>query len=320
MQAAGEAPVAGDEAIAGDEAAAARVEVVEPFDQPAAVSAGPGVEPAGEAPPVDLSPVDVAPVDVVPVVDLSPVDVELVDVAPVDVELVGVAPVDVALTDEPVEVDPIGDSVAVSDADDTDVADGGRGGLNPLPWWRSSAAGGTLPDTDPVIAPIPVVVDSPAPSEITDPELLTGETTSATVWPTLFSTPVLAAPAQFVRTVAIRVAHVLDRTADWLSGLPVNPVSDFLSGALLLVRRTLVPGVPNIPSARVANTWAVDGSPGATTEAVFTVNLGRAYDTPITLSYATTAPAPLGFVRNLLEGDLVHAATPGRTSRRNRAR
>jgi hypothetical protein len=123
--------------------------------------------------------------------------------------------------------------------------------------------------------------------------------------------PVLATPAQVVRAVGIRVAQVLDQTADWLSGLPANPVTDFLSGALLLVRRTLVPGVPNIPSVRVANTWAVEGGPGAKTEAVFTVSLGRAYDTPITLSYATTAPSPLGFVRNLLEGDLVDAATPG---------
>ena len=248
---------------------------MEPFDQPAVVAADPEFDP----------PVDVAPVDV--------------------------APVGVMLTDEPVEVDPIGDSVAVSDADDTDVADGGRGGLNPLPWWRSGAAGGALSDTDPVIAPIAVVVDSPAPSEITAPELVTSETTVATVSPTLFSTPVLATPAQVVRTVGIRVAQVLDRTADWLGGLPANPVTDFLSGALLLVRRTLLPGVPNIPSARVANTWAVEGSPGATTEAVFTVTLGRAYDTPITLWYATTAPSPLGFVRNLLEGDLVEGATPG---------
>jgi len=284
------ASAAGEVPVAGDEAAAVRVEAVEPFDQPAVVVA----EPADEAP-VDLSPVDVEPIDVAPV-----------DVAPVDVE-----PVDVVLTDEPAEVDPIGDSLAVSDADDTDVADGGRGGLNPLPWWRSSAAGGALPDTDPVIAPIPVVVDSPAPSEITDPELVTSETTVATVSPTLFSTPVLATPAQVVRTVGIRVAQVLDRTADWLGGLPANPVTDFLPGALLLVRRTLLPEVPNIPSARVANTWAVEGSPGATTEAVFTVTLGRAYDTPITLSYATTAPSPLGFVRNLLEGDLVDGATPG---------
>ena len=226
--------------------------------------------------------------------------------APVDV-----APVDVVLTDEPVEVDPIGDSVAVSDAADTDAADGGRGGLNPLPWWRSSAADGALSDTDPVIAPIAVVADSPAPSEITDPELVTSETTVATVSPTLFSTPVLATPAQVVSTASISIAQLLDRAADWLSSLPANPVTDFLSGALLLVRRTLLPGVPNIPSARVANTWAVEGSPGATTEAVFTVTLGRAYDTPITLSYATTAPSPLGFVRNLLEGDLVDAATPG---------
>ena len=291
------ASAAGEVPVAGDDAAAVRVEVVavESFDQPAVVVAELAAEAAGEAPPVDLPPVDLSPVDVVPV-----------DVAPVDV-----APVDVMLTDEPVEVDPIGDSVAVSDADDTDVADGGRGGLNPLPWWRSSAAGGALSNTDPVIVPIAVVVDSPAPSEITDPELVTSETTVATVSPTLFSTPVLATPAQVVRTVGIRVAQVLDRTADWLSGLPANPVTDFLSGALLLVRRTLLPGVPNIPSARVANTWAVEGSPGATTEAVFTVTLGRAYDTPITLLYATTAPSPLGFVRNLLEGDLVEGATPG---------
>jgi hypothetical protein len=163
--------------------------------------------------------------------------------------------------------------------------------------YAATSIGATQPVQSAAVAAVPVALGGPQAVAVSSPALV--------------AAPVLATPAQVVRAVGIRVAQVLDRTADWLRGLPANPVTDFLSGALLLMRRTLVPGVPNIPSARVANTWVAEGSPGATTEAVFTVTLGRAYDTPITLTYATTAPTPLGFIRNLLHGDPVGAATPG---------
>jgi len=39
------------------------------------------------------------------------------------------------------------------------------------------------------------------------------------------------------------VGTFFDSAASWLSGLPSNPVNDFLQGALLLVRRTLFPGL-----------------------------------------------------------------------------
>ena len=49
--------------------------------------------------------------------------------------------------------------------------------------------------------------------------------------------PVAARP---VATIGAAVNALFDSAANWLSGLPANPIADLLEGALLLVRRTLV--------------------------------------------------------------------------------
>jgi len=49
------------------------------------------------------------------------------------------------------------------------------------------------------------------------------------------------APAQAVSPVITGIANVLDGVRKWLSTLPANPISDFLEGALLSLRRSLVP-------------------------------------------------------------------------------
>ena len=46
---------------------------------------------------------------------------------------------------------------------------------------------------------------------------------------------VSSTPGQFLRAA---ITHFFDSAADWLSHLPANPITDFLSGALQLVRRT----------------------------------------------------------------------------------
>jgi hypothetical protein len=109
--------------------------------------------------------------------------------------------------------------------------------------------------------------------------------------PILSAAPAAAAPDR-VTTLKVQVARVLDRAGDWLSGLPADPANQFLSGALLLARRTLLPDVPRIPAVAVGNTLVVEGEPGSTAEAVFTVTLDRAYDTDVTVGYATTTPQP----------------------------
>jgi hypothetical protein len=93
---------------------------------------------------------------------------------------------------------------------------------------------------------------------------------------------------QAIADLKVGVAVALDRLGDWLSALPANPISDFLSGALLVVRRTLLPDVPTIPRVVVTNSTVLEGGDvGATTDAVFTVTLDKAYDTPITVAYST---------------------------------
>ena len=97
----------------------------------------------------------------------------------------------------------------------------------------------------------------------------------------------LPAPGQLVATTTVRIAQTFDRIGDRLTRLPANPITDFLSGALLLVRRTLLPDVPTIPALTVSNVSVLEGDTG-TTEAVFTVTLDKAYDTPVTVAYAAT--------------------------------
>jgi len=55
--------------------------------------------------------------------------------------------------------------------------------------------------------------------------------------------PVAVLLDQQVSRAQASVRQFLDVADQWLAGLPANPVTDFLSGALLLVRRNLVPEV-----------------------------------------------------------------------------
>lgn len=98
------------------------------------------------------------------------------------------------------------------------------------------------------------------------------------------------APAAAIATAAVRLAQVLDGLGDRLANLPISPVTDLLSGALHLLRRTLLPNVPVIPKFSVTNASVLEGDTG-TTDAVFTVQLARSYNTPVTVGYATVDPA-----------------------------
>ena len=51
----------------------------------------------------------------------------------------------------------------------------------------------------------------------------------------------LWSPGQVIGQLDMAIERVLDSTTHWLSTLPASPISDFVQGALLLVRRMLVP-------------------------------------------------------------------------------
>ncbi len=89
---------------------------------------------------------------------------------------------------------------------------------------------------------------------------------------------------QVIATVTVRVAQAFDRLGNWLSDLPVNPFTNYLAGALQLVRRALLPNVPTIPKLTVSNTSVLEGDSG-TTDAVFTITLDKAYTSPVTVAY-----------------------------------
>lgn len=108
-----------------------------------------------------------------------------------------------------------------------------------------------------------------------------------------FGTAVPTTPREFLATATVRVAQLFDRVDGWLAGLPAGPIVDFVSGALLLVRRTLA--LPTVPTVTVGNVTLVEGNPGADPrQAVFTVTLDRAYSTPVSVGYATTSRADAG--------------------------
>ncbi len=276
----------------------------------------PGARELSEVPAVPVEPVVADPVVPEPVVTDAVVDSVVADLVPDSVvDSVVADPVpdpvvpDAVVTDA---VDLVGDGVrggevaVVGEPGDAVVVDPvpGRGGPQPLPWWRSTTI--SVEPVDPgvgdVVVPggvedvgtgeLPVVVWALSGPGGVPVALPSGVGSGVVSSPVVVAAPVVAAPVavpDVVTAVRVRLAQVLDRAGDWLSSLPANPLSSFLSGALLLVRRSLVPGVPVIPAVSVSNSWVAEGAPGAQTDAVFTVTLGRAYDTEVTVGYATGA-------------------------------
>ena len=82
--------------------------------------------------------------------------------------------------------------------------------------------------------------------------------------------------------VILHAAQFLDGVQHWLSGLPVNPVTELFSGALLLLRRNLFPAVPEVA---VGNVTVAEGSP----QAFFMVTLDKPYASDVTVAYSTVS-------------------------------
>ena len=156
------------------------------------------------------------------------------------------SPTEEAVTEPPAEEST--EDVDSSDGDDQSVLDDpvavedgvpGRGGPDPLPWWRTTTSGeegSGIPDG-------PVwMYDSPRDDD--GPVALPGAVPGSSEEQET-AVPLAGAgdgPAgQVLATLKMKVVEVLDLALNWLSGLPSTQFTEFLAGALLLVRRTLLP-------------------------------------------------------------------------------
>ena len=186
---------------------------------------------------------------------------------PVDTE----SPAEESPTEEsPTEESPAEESVpeppAEESTEDVDSPDGDEqsildlwawpatGGPDPLPWWRTTTSGedgaGTPdgPTSEELCGECEVrdvvwMYDGPRDDDLVVLPVAvpgSGEEQQTAV-------PLVGAgsgPAeQFIATLKVKVVEALDVALNWLSGLPTTQFTEFLSGVLLLVRRTLLPEV-----------------------------------------------------------------------------
>jgi len=115
--------------------------------------------------------------------------------------------------------------------------------------------------------------------------------------------PNLSPTAKLSATANVRLTEAFDRVGLWLSGLPANPVTDFLSGALLLVRRNFLPEVTATQAPQALVTAVVGTSPSLTniTYTPGSTSLVLTFSTPLVpgsatdlANYSITAPTLFG--------------------------
>jgi hypothetical protein len=219
-----------------------------------------GEDPVGEAlPSLPEEPV------VLPVEDTGesiPVDTESpAEESPAEESPAEESPTEESVTEPPAEestedvVSPDEDEQSILD-DPVAVDDGvpGRGGPDPLPWWRTTTSGedgaGTLggPKSEELCGECEVrdvvwMYDGPRDDDLVALPVAVpgsgGEQETAVPLVGAGSGPV----EQFIATLKVKVVEALDVALNWLSGLPTTQFTEFLSGVLLLVRRTLLPEV-----------------------------------------------------------------------------
>ena len=62
-------------------------------------------------------------------------------------------------------------------------------------------------------------------------------------------------PGQAIATAGLAVERFLDTAVNWLSDFPANPITDFLAGAVWLVRRDLFPVGSAVGSGGPRRAW-----------------------------------------------------------------
>jgi hypothetical protein len=205
----------------------------------------PPVEDTGESIPVDTeSPAEESPTEESPAEESSAEESPAEESVPEPAE------------ESTEDVDsPDGDEQSILD-DPAAVEDGapGRGGPDPLPWWRTTTSGedGAGAPDGPTseelcgecdVRDVVWMYDGPRDDDLVVLPVAvpgSGEEQQTAV-------PLVGAgsgPAeQFIATLKVKVVEALDVALNWLSGLPTTQFTEFLSGVLLLVRRTLLPEV-----------------------------------------------------------------------------
>ena len=226
----------------------------------------PPVEDTGESIPVDTeSPAEES------LAEESPAEESPAEESPAEESPTEESPTEESPTEEsPTEESPAEESVpeppAEESTEDVDSPDGDEqsildlwawpatGGPDPLPWWRTTTSGedgaGTPdgPTSEELCGECEVrdvvwMYDGPRDDDLVVLPVAvpgSGEEQQTAV-------PLVGAgsgPAeQFIATLKVKVVEALDVALNWLSGLPTTQFTEFLSGVLLLVRRTLLPEV-----------------------------------------------------------------------------
>ena len=221
----------------------------------------PPVEDTGESIPVDTeSPAEESPAEESPAEE-SPTEESPTEESPTEESPTEESPTEESPAEESVPEPPAEEStedVDSPDGDEQSILDlwawPATGGPDPLPWWRTTTSGedgaGTPdgPTSEELCGECEVrdvvwMYDGPRDDDLVVLPVAvpgSGEEQQTAV-------PLVGAgsgPAeQFIATLKVKVVEALDVALNWLSGLPTTQFTEFLSGVLLLVRRTLLPEV-----------------------------------------------------------------------------
>ena len=211
----------------------------------------PPVEDTGESIPVDTeSPAEESPTEE------SPAEESPAEESPTEESPTEESPAEESVPEPPAEEST--EDVDSPDGDEQSILDlwawPATGGPDPLPWWRTTTSGedgaGTPdgPTSEELCGECEVrdvvwMYDGPRDDDLVVLPVAvpgSGEEQQTAV-------PLVGAgsgPAeQFIATLKVKVVEALDVALNWLSGLPTTQFTEFLSGVLLLVRRTLLPEV-----------------------------------------------------------------------------
>ncbi len=226
----------------------------------------PPVEDTGESIPVDTeSPAEESPAEESPAEE-SPAEESPTEESPTEESPAEESPAEESPTEESPAEESVPEPPAEESTEDVDSPDGDEqsildlwawpatGGPDPLPWWRTTTSGedgaGTPdgPTSEELCGECEVrdvvwMYDGPRDDDLVVLPVAvpgSGEEQQTAV-------PLVGAgsgPAeQFIATLKVKVVEALDVALNWLSGLPTTQFTEFLSGVLLLVRRTLLPEV-----------------------------------------------------------------------------
>lgn len=131
---------------------------------------------------------------------------------------------------------------------------------------------------------------TPAPAAARSPRLQ-GDPSPTAVQPTI---PAPAAPSALAApnlTAAPAVQTFLTTTADWLATLPANPLTEFLQGAVYLVRRDLFPASVGVVTAPIVVPLQLTNVNGTTTKKLgIYATLGSGSTTPQIFELDTGGP------------------------------